>query len=296
MVAALVAKGSTEPDATLQIRVHMLYREPIPDTTVTITPLSISKGEQRLIQCATTVDDEANQATCEIDLSPGIYIVEISAAGQKSVLLDRVELVSDQILKLNIQLLSDKPIFRGRIIDTDGKPVDDFKINVFVKTDSSGFWVKSGYLHIIFDYGTNNIGSGYFQVWLPIQGEYYLEVISSGYAIKSLGTIQVTSDVDLGTIQMQQKEAIISGRIINEEGNPVTGMGVCAENPNAKSFLSGDIDENGNYQIRNLIPGKYSLEIFHCGSDIYRATTISSVSVSSGEKIKLDPIILKRKK
>jgi len=81
----------------------------------------------------------------------------------------------------------------------------------------------------------------------------------------------------------------VSGKIINEKGEPLLGVNVLIEN----TYLGSSTDENGYYVILNVSPGYYNLKTTYIGYGSVKVTDIKiSIDLSTTIDVKMEPEVL----
>lgn len=155
---------------------------------------------------------------------------------------------------------------------------------------------------------------------VPLLGEYFpgstVKTDSKGdFVISSLpasskATFQITAlgyarepgapSIEAGTRNVRfelKREARIQGRVLfSEAGTPATGMKIRAEGvPPTMGWDEAKTDENGNYMLTNLLPGKYDISLVSQHKHIthrkeeppyWVSVPIDNVTVVSGPTVK----------
>ena len=67
--------------------------------------------------------------------------------------------------------------------------------------------------------------------------------------------------IGISQIYCQQSNSVISGRIIDSDGNPLAGTSITIEN----TFLGVNSDNDGHYSFQNMKDGTYSLKFSFIG-------------------------------
>jgi protocatechuate 3,4-dioxygenase beta subunit len=146
---------------------------------------------------------------------------------------------------VNLSFISGSGSITGRIFDSatngavSGASVlaDNGLLQSAATTDSNGVYVINGLT----------------------TGGYNVVVTKPGFANSHSYGIQVTdgnrtTGVDFGlTTQMGQ----ISGKVTNQSGQPLAGVGILVDSTVGKGFGNASTDANGNYLVSNLAPMAY---------------------------------------
>ena len=144
---------------------------------------------------------------------------------------------------------------------------------------------------------TNTDASGRFVIEAMAAGDYKVEVTRDGYfwSKRQSGPATVTVSQDLRNLTFRLlKASAISGRILNEYGDPDPTVGVMAlrleyrngirvlnfPRPVAWSRISATTDRNGDYRLYGLEPGEYYLRAgSRSGGTYYPGTTDPNLAV-----------------
>jgi hypothetical protein len=124
--------------------------------------------------------------------------------------------------------------------------------------------------------------SGHFAFHLLPAGQYTIHVSNENYPA-SLNPLRAARAQALVTLKEDEQKqdvslalvpgASVSGRIADEEDNPMQGCSVSAivrhsdSGPNFPTMGSGQSDDKGEYRITKLAPGKYYIEA-RCGQGV----------------------------
>lgn len=68
-----------------------------------------------------------------------------------------------------------------------------------------------------------------------------------------------SGDVDGSTVDCGPQKTYIGIRLIDEDGNPVNGQSYRL-GPAGGSLSGGELDDSGEYWLRNIDPGQYSVD------------------------------------
>src|ERR1043166_2228741 len=116
---------------------------------------------------------------------------------------------------------------------------------------------------------------GAFAASIPAAGATHLVVGKPGYLTHDMSAPRGGADLDVRLT----KAAVISGRITDTTGNPVSGMTVTAELPGSAAATStavatGRTDDLGDYRLSGLREGRYLVSVNSIAPAIGEAATI----------------------
>jgi hypothetical protein len=143
----------------------------------------------------------------------------------------------------------------GRVFSADGKPLAKVTISAFGRGSTSGDAKtdQGGYYTIEVEPGTYQIRAerkGYFTVWYKLEDSTSNEI-----------PLTVEAGQQLTNINFRlSKGGVITGRILDEEGDPLIGESVTITSKDKeRPFGSsrGDTDDRGIYRVYGLPSGNY---------------------------------------
>jgi Carboxypeptidase regulatory-like domain len=132
-------------------------------------------------------------------------------------------------------------------------------------------------------------GEGHFSVTVPA-GRYSVVAGKTGYARG-----EATSVVAGQALQVRLKKgAAISGRVLDESGDPIVGVRVAALAglpKDARTIGSADTDDRGEYRIGSLPEGALIVSVTTSGANGPARTTYhpGSVALSEAHEVRLEP-------
>jgi len=290
--------------ASLRINVVHAYKRKVIPSAIKISISLIYNNSQ------TFEINESAEGVFEKRLSPGSYRIKITGSKWNDVAYSNICLKPNEDLELTFKLWPDNSLFgkdvggaiNGRLLSPLGKPLEDIDIGIF--TFERGPFGIGGYrlTHLFEDYVIDNLGGGYFRVWLPCpkmwgkDARFYLEAKSPGLAVQNIGNFVLRDGdmIDLGEVELLQKESILSGQVIDEDnGLPLQEVLIYTKCANMFGDGFCETDENGFYTITNLPPGTHSLR-----TDRWTKRTEypyeTDIFIGPGEQKNLQPIELQK--
>jgi protocatechuate 3,4-dioxygenase beta subunit len=212
------------------------------------------------------------------NLATGTYNVTVfSAPGYMAKTVSGVSVTAGgESTNVNLALTK-SAIISGKVLTTSGQPVPG--ISVTAISSDGGSFVGSAVTGPDGSYRiTSGLGLGTYIV-NAYSGTSFAQVPNISVVIG-----QETPNVNLTLNVAAQPTGAISGRVIDENNNPVVGAGVSAGSGQAKS------DQNGNYQISSGLPtGNYTVTVIAAGYGTQNRTSIGVTegSVTPGIDFKL---------
>lgn len=188
------------------------------------------------------------QPNIEINASPPDWGRNPPARVTVDAMADR----DDVVVKI---VLVEHATVEGRVINLDGLPVRHGGV---ILCDSSNRRLNSGVLSTKGEFCVNPVLPGTYS--LAYQVEW------NGQLFSDLAQIEVTdgdtvSDIILRVDQPSLAAGLtISGRITNRRGEPLTDLHVSAYTDNRQDVQTQS-DANGNYVLKDLIEGTYSMRV-----------------------------------
>ena len=253
---------------------------------------------------------EIEKGTFFAKLSPGSYRINISGADWNDITYTIIGLKPNEVVELTFGLIPDQGCLEGviggaingRLLGPQGDPLEDLDIGILTFQRLLGIGCRE-MTHLFDDYYIDDLGSGYFRIWLPWpekwnkRSQFYLEASAPGFAVQKICNFTLRSGdiIDLGEVKLLRRESSISGTVINEETGLPLGREVWINAKCDDMYGEGfDITTNGFYKINNLPPGIYSIQFdtygkkpkFHYETDIW---------LEPCEHKALNPIILQKK-
>ncbi|SFS43689.1 carboxypeptidase regulatory-like domain-containing protein [Marininema halotolerans] len=184
-------------------------------------------------------------------LPSGIRIIQVSAPSYKNI-FDTVTLTPGNTLTgVNFTLQPNPGQINGHVSDEDtGDPISS--ATVFLRDSEGG---------IIGTVTTSLYGNYIFQDLTP--GNYDVIASADGFETKIIGA-PVISNMETGAnVSLAPLPGAISGRIINEQGNPITGNNLQVRLfDNHNQLLRAIVAQsNGTFLFDNLRPDSYLINI-----------------------------------
>ena len=184
----------------------------------------------------------------QMALLPGTYDLNVNPAPESDLVsrnIQSYQLFSDQTLEIR---LDSGVILSGRVLDPNGNPVDGAHLNAFSPQTGTGN-------------GANTDEDGRYRIALN-PGVYEVNVSlpqDSPFVAKRIESLELTGNRTLD-IRLQQG-LILSGRVIDPDGNPVQNAHVNAWDPQLNSGNGSSTDQDGRYRIP-LLRGSYDVNVF----------------------------------
>lgn len=168
----------------------------------------------------------------------------------------------------------------GLVTDLQGVPISQASVLVHDRNFS------------YYDSATTD-STGNFQLLTVAPGLVTVEVTADGYARQINTDVQVRAQETIQGLRFQlQPELVITGKITDESGVPISGIYVSGYNEQTQSgFSCQPSDGNGAFRLGNLVPGTYTLSVNVKG---YALAQKDNVVVTSGSQEKTIDFILKR--
>ncbi len=193
------------------------------------------------------------------DLPRGAKIrVQVDAQGYGNASLEGLELPLPEPLRIELRPLVQ---LTGRVTDPEGEPVSGASLTRFRRRGNSSYGQGAG----------NTDGQGRFRIEVE-PGPVEIRVRAEGYTQSSWsGTVPERGDA--GPVEiMLRRGAVLEGRVLDPEGNPVAEAFVHAS-PEASSGAGGlhtsgssQSDGEGRYRIAGLETGSHQVSVQGMGS------------------------------
>ncbi|GAF88690.1 unnamed protein product, partial [marine sediment metagenome] len=168
-------------------------------------------------------------------------------------------------------------IITGRVLDSDGNPVNNARVSASGPTSESAYTTETG------TYTITNLGEGSYTV-------YCYAPAGSDLADTRKSNISVISGQTTTVNFILVKGSIITGQVLDSDGNPVNNAWVYASGPTGEGAYT---TATGSYTITNLGAGSYTVYCYApSGSDL-AAKRESNISVISGQTTTVDFILVK---
>ncbi|MDK8706999.1 DUF7507 domain-containing protein [Corynebacterium coyleae] len=169
-----------------------------------------------------------------------------------------------------------------RTEETKGPEYFDYEIPLSV--DEDGFFVTP---EIDFQYFPEGVVDFDMEIELP---EGWPDTDINGKPLNRKVTVKQGERTDMGEIRVKAPiDQSIEGNINDGNGNAVPGTKVVVTDPNGDSKII-DVDEKGNFKIKDVTPGVNEIEILTPGSD--REIDKIKIPVRPGDDVKLPEIKL----
>lgn len=205
---------------------------------------------------------------------PGTYKVTISSTGFVTQTIDNVIIRAAKDTSIGEKILiANGGSIQGMISLSD----DSSKAGVLITAKS----VDGSY-----SYTTSSDSDGRFILADVYPGTYSVTLTRTGYADASRTAVKVESGniVSLGTIALASEFGSLTGRIVDPDGNPVSGV----------SVMIGDVAtvttrDTGIFEKSGLAVGTYSLSISKYG---YNNKTVENIEIQSSQTTELAESII----
>ncbi len=175
---------------------------------------------------------------------------------------------------------------KGKVILPNGSPPSNpanFHVGAFSMTGGGG------------DAQLNNDGT--FDVKVP-SGSYQLEINDhdQNYAQPDMDSVTVGEDktVNIGAVQLIARDAKITGKIVDENGNSLPSAEVFANKMRGMGWAMENSNNSGNFTL-DVFPGKWMLNVgvlVQGDHNYVLQSTIPEVSISSGETKSVGNIVM----
>ena len=239
------------------------------------TELPIANAVVQLLHnnvIVTTVLSDAQGEFLIQNLSPGTYLVRISAAGYQTTLLSAL-VFSNQTAEVHAELLGNPGALQGTITDGSaqflaGVRVQLFQNGMFISetlTDSTGFYVIAGLA----------------------PGNYTVIAGGQGFALLTASALVLSNQTTLLDLTLNALQGTVSG-VISEAvtGNRIVGASVSLFSGN--TLLATTLtDVNGQYAFDSIPPGSYILRV----SALDYRILIDSIVVVNQQNTSADEIL-----
>jgi RNA polymerase sigma factor (sigma-70 family) len=201
---------------------------------------------------------EGNNGTFEIEVvGPGIYDIQARAEGYVPAWSQRIN--TDQNSTVLISLSPGGGSIRGRVLDKDGRPIDNATVIPLSKACGTSYTTKHVFVSQEGAVKTN--GTGEFLLMELPEGYETIKIIHPDYTFVIEGDIEVKDGQCTDNINViLPKGAIIEGVVYNQNGEPQAGVVIYAQNKIGHSITSDDpsilatavSESNGFYRITGL--------------------------------------------
>lgn len=228
---------------------------------------AISDGD---VSLDTTASDGQYSIT---GLDAGTYKIHVKADGYEFRIETNVVVTNNNNTVKNITNLAAEGIITGKVTKSDGTTgIPDISV---VAENSSGFSR---------DEITDNNGN-YTIDKLPA-GTYIVTGVDLNYTLSENGGNVVTAGSTISGVNLVGVNGKISGTVTKSDGiTPIEGVIVCAEDSSGE-FVTDDItDSSGNYELKGLATGSYTVEAERPEGLI---AEVSGVSVMDGQTTNRD--------
>lgn len=239
-------------------------------------------------------------------LGEGTYNVEVSAKGYVSKMVQNVRVTADKETDVGDVFLEPSAVIKGVVRTPEGNPaafvpvaLKDQSGSIVQLTSASGDGsfifdtnVKNGtytieaYAFLLKEVEYQTVTIGFTQITIPVpkRGVSYLEGYTSG---KVEGIKAVQGETVEGLVVRLGVSGIISGRVTDDQGNPVANLLVIAFPP-GEDMLGGFYavtDKNGRYRIaNNLNTGDYNVTLIFPKGYVWNFMNAKTVHVVAGSE------------
>ena len=229
-------------------------------------------------------------------LVEGGYSVTVNAEGyaRRVVRLDRDKLDAELLITLK-----EDGGMRGKVTDQLGEPVSHFDLRVRFGHRKNGIGPAAGAVKRIRDPG------GRFELEGLEPGWYQLELWSKGHALTTTEPLRVRAGKTLGGVEIAMRRgSTLRGLVVTDLGDPLGGakvtlrMNKLANNefgralaPKAAWHASTHTDEEGVYQMIDIVPKVYQLEVTHPD---HPTVIVNNVRAEEGREVEVEPIVVPR--
>jgi len=232
-------------------------QKPLPRFEVRVRKLETLRGPN-YTQSDQWFTFEGDNGTFEIEVvGPGIYDVQGRAEGYAPAWSQRVN--TDQNSAVSINLTTDGGSIRGRVLDDNGKPIDNAMVIPLSKACGNSSHTK--YLFVSQEGAVKTNGAGEFLLTELAAGYESLKVTHPDYTFVIEGDIEVKNGQCTENINIiLPKGGIIEGVVYNQNGEPQGGVVIRAQTEMNYSTTSDDpsilgtavSEPNGFYRITGL--------------------------------------------
>ena len=218
-------------------------------------------------ETGTTTTDGSLQIT---GILPGTYKVSISSTGYVTKVINDVLIKASKDTSIGeISLVANGGDIIGSISLSDGAS----KAGVLITAKSSDEK---------YSYTTSSDSDGKFILADVYPATYTVSFTKAGYADALRNSIKVSSgdSINLGVVSISSEFGALTGRVVDSNGNPVSGV----------SVMIGDVStvttrDNGVFEKSGLAVGIYSLSISKYG---YHDQTIENIAIHSSHTTELE--------
>ncbi len=205
---------------------------------------------------------------------PGTYTVTVSplsGSGLLSKQITGILVTEGKTTVLNIVLVLGG-IITGKVTDESG----NYVANVRVRADREGGDYGSVYTDSSGNYTILGLLTGTYTIWVsPPTG--------SGLVFKQLTGISVTEGKVTTLNIVLPPEGKITGKVTDESGNPVVNAQLNVNREGGGGWGSAQTDLNGNYTIRGLAEGTYTIRVYPPQGSVLALQQVTGISVTQGE-------------
>ncbi len=254
--------------------------------------------------------------TIEEGLGTGSYVVYVGAKGFISKELRGIKVEANKVTDLGDIVLEPSGIVRGRVVDPNGRAVGNIPVMIerngrvleTVYTDNSGNFefstnLETGtytiralpFMFKGFEIREIPIGFRKARLPFPVGGE----VFAQGYTVGVKSGVSVTQgEVTENIVVELGLSGIISGRVVDEDGEPVEGVLVAAWSTRPGEEFNGFYaltNSNGEYRIaNNLATGTYNVSLVFPRGYVWSFREAIQVEVKAGEEVKNVDFVVKK--
>lgn len=191
---------------------------------------------------------------------PGTYEIEASAPGFVSTMNSNIKEVTTGVQFVMVR----EAVFSGRVVlDSNGEPVKKFKYRVRASDEAPGRHTPKA--------GTSKGSDGAFEIKALSPGNWDFEFTSDDLAPLLVKGVAVKEGETVGNQELRLKVGpTCVGSVRSDAGKPVQAALVRMEyldtfSPGDKTFtkLQGTTNSNGEFEIKNLAPGRYKIWAAH---------------------------------
>jgi len=198
-------------------------------------------------------------------LAPGQYTITASLPNYHTAVTG-VRVFADQTSSVSLTLQPNPATVSGQITSTTGTPIKDAIVQIL---DANETIIGLGSTDSNGNYSIGNLPPGTFQVSITAQN--FSSLIAG---ISTTPGLVISGE----NYQLEPNPGAIAGQVTDENGTPLSGVTLIVRTTNGAFIGSALTSPAGNYIVRNLAPGSYTVT---ANKDDFSTVTTGAIVTSN---------------